>query len=374
MRHFEIVISGAGYVGLLTALCLLNANKSCAMIESKNIESVLTDDGRNFALSSETISLLKTLNLFDEIVSDFQKINKVVCFEDGEISTLNIESTELLGGMISSHKFKIFLLKKLQTFDNFQLIDNFLWENIFYDDFLKKSYLTKSSAIDEDSISADLIISTEGKNSKMIDYFKLQKITHNYNQEAVTFNISHNFENNGIAVEKFFTDGAIAILPTINKHQSSIVWINNTLQSNFIRKLSESEFHELLNEKLEHCLGDINIVGTKTYFPLQLSFLLKYSHHNIIFLGDINHSIHPIAGQGLNLTISDLNKLISLIKQYDIHKNFKKICSKLHCSRMIPNFKMIGFTHFLVKIFGNNNLILKKTRNFGIKILDIFMN
>ena len=375
MKNHQIVISGAGYVGLLTSLSLISKGFDCILIESQSLENVLKDDGKSFALSNKTINLLKKLNLFDEVKKFMQPINTVHCFENEELSILTMKNSELLGGMISSCKLKMILIDALKKYNNFQLIDNFLWKEILYDFHAKKSYILKNDKIDDETISANLIISTEGKNSKMVDYFHLEKITHDYKQQAIVFNINHEFSHDGTAVEKFFPDGAIALLPLLSnssdKNQSAVVWINDNLQHNYIKSLNENDFLALFNEKIKHCLGEIKIISDeKKTFPLKLSFLKSYYLHNIIFLGDINHAIHPIAGQGFNLTIGDLNKLIELLEKYDLNIELEIVLKKFHLSRIVPNLTMIGFTHLLVKLFGNSNSLLKKIRNFGIQVIE----
>ena len=376
MKHYQIIISGAGYVGLLCAISLLNIGLSCNIIESQSLENILRDDGKSFALSIKTINLLKKLNLFEEVEKFMQPINKVYCFENNETSLLTMQNSELLGGMISSCTLKIILLNALKKYKNFQLMDNFLWGNILYDDFAKKSYILKNDEIDEETIATSLIVSTEGKNSKMIDYFHLEKIDHNYKQQAIVFNIEHEFPHQGIAIEKFFPEGAIALLPLLSnfeyRNYSSVVWINDDAQYYYIKSLDDDSFLNLFDTKIDYCFGRTKIISSeKKSFPLKLSFLKKYYFNNIIFLGDINHAIHPIAGQGFNLTISDLNKFIGLLQTYNLHSELEIILKKFHHSRMIPNLTMIGFTHFLVKLFGNRNFVLKKIRNVGIKIVDI---
>jgi 2-octaprenyl-6-methoxyphenol hydroxylase len=377
MKNHQIVISGAGYVGILAALSLLRIGFECIIIETKNLKDILEDDGKSFALSAKTINLLKKLDLFEEVKNFMQPINKVYCFENDEASVLLMEDNDLLGGMISSHKLKVILLNALKKYQNFQLIDNFSWKDILYDEISKKSYIIKNNKIDEETIEANLIISTEGRNSKMIDYFNLERVDYDYNQQAIVFNIEHEFPHNGIAVEKFFPEGAIALLPLISNSEkvnhSAVVWINDNLQHHYFKNLNDEEFLNIFNKKIDYCLGKIQIISSeKKIFPLKLSFLKKYYLNNILFLGDINHAIHPIAGQGFNLTIGDLNKLVELVKEYDLKIDLDKILKKFHHSRVIPNLTMIGFTHFLVKFFGNQNILLKKVRNFGIKIVDIF--
>ena len=102
------------------------------------------------------------------------------------------------------------------------------------------------------------------------------------------------------------------------------------------------------------------------------NLVTKYHHNNIIFLGDINHAIHPIAGQGFNLTIRDITKLTNLLSCREITDDLQKITGGFFRGRVIGNFAMITFTHVLVKMFEGDNKILKFARNQSIKYINKF--
>lgn len=369
-----IMISGAGYTGLLTALSLLTSGIECCIIEKQPLETLLIDDGKSFAISQMALNFFEKLGI--EINKDLLPIKACYCFEEGRTELMKIENGKLLAGMISTKVFKKILFDKLNEFSNFKLYDNYTWQEIKYNPYSQTSAIFSQNK-DEPDFIADLIISTEGRNSKMINYFHLSQKHYDYNQDAIIFNIIHDVPHLQQAIEKFFPEGAIAILPLKdlnNKNQSAIVWINKNIYSNYIWNLDEEEFTNLFNKKIDYILGKIQIVNfeDRKKYPLKLSFLTKYSHNNIIFLGDINHTIHPIAGQGFNLTIQDIIKVTELLGIYDFKFELEEIKKSFFRKRVTKNYIMIGFTHILVKAFENDNKILQLTRNKIIEYIEKF--
>lgn len=376
MEKHKIIISGGGYTGLLTALSLLRIGQDCIIIEKQIINNLLKDDGRSFAISKITIDLLKQLNVWDEIEPHVEFIKSVYCFEKNQIPTIHLSDSKLLCGMVSSCILKNALFEKLKSFSNFKFYENYSWCDIEFDEYSRLSYIYSDQNKEKvHDFTAEMIIATEGKNSKMIPYFDLKQYHHDYKQEAIIFNIEHESDHNQIAVEKFSPEGAIALLPLKSKnniYRSSVVWINKDIYSHYINDLNEIEFHKLFNNQINSMIGKIKIenFSEKKVYPLKLSFLKNYSHQNIIFLGDINHAIHPIAGQGLNLIIKDLNKLMNIIEMNTGFFDVVKISKIFTRNRIIPNLAMIGFTHTLVKIFKDDDGILKFVRNSAINILE----
>ena len=364
----KIIISGAGYTGLLTALALLTSGMECIIIEKQSIENLSENDGKSFAISKMTLNLLEKVGVLQEIEEHLLPIKACYCFEDKESAMMKIGNGSLLAGMISSATLKNILLNKLKEFTNFKLHDNYSWSKIKYNPDSQTSEIFSSDDSITSDFTANLIISTEGRNSKMIEYFNLSQKHHDYKQEAILFNVTHEIPHLQIAIEKFFPEGAIAILPMKNlneKNHSAIVWINKNSYASYVYSLDESEFTALLRNKIDNLLGKIEVVNFthRKKYPLKLSFLTKYSHNNIMFLGDINHAIHPIAGQGFNLTIADINQLVSSLKKYSIQTELGKITKSFFRRRILGNLTMIGFTHILVKMFENDNKIFKFTRN-----------
>ncbi len=152
----------------------------------------------------------------------------------------------------------------------------------------------------------DLIINSEQNNPITKKYFH-KKILKNYKSLSHTAIINHNSIDNSIASQIFTKNGPLAFLPLSNR-QTSIVFSNNS--SKLIKKKSLLDFINKYNHKLK-----INKISEVESFDIKFSLLRNYTFKNILAFGDLIHKIHPLAGQGFNMTIRDIMSLSKIIDE-----------------------------------------------------------
>ena len=148
-----------------------------------------------------------------------------------------------------------------------------------------------------------------GRSSKIyqsiVDKRSLNK---DYKEIAITGYVKHNLKNLNTA-QYFLKDGPLAILP-FSKNNFSFVW---SVDKEFIKKdinsVIKSKICEVLNTK------KIQISNLQS-FPLMLNLKRTYYKNNILILGEGLHTVHPVAGQGFNLVLRDINKLQEMLKYY----------------------------------------------------------
>ena len=166
----------------------------------------------------------------------------------------------------------------------------------------------------------NLIIATEFNNLKLLS--NENKLNWDYSETAYTFVLQHKKLTNNCARQFFLKDGPLAFLPISNTH-TSIVWsvknksnaekiiLNYEARLNFLKMISVS-FYEVIS-----CTNRLEKFG------LTFEFLRRTVLSRVLFMGDITHKIHPIAGQGWNMTLRDINILVNILKEklnkgYDI--------------------------------------------------------
>jgi 2-octaprenyl-6-methoxyphenol hydroxylase len=410
-NKFDFIISGAGFISLILCLILKKNNKSFVVFDKILFEESMKDDKKTFAISKYSFNLLKNLDVFDEddIKNILSPINNIYIYDEySEIINYDFcifeaKNNEPMGFMIDSYILKNKLLKKIgkenilwgQSYDDFEIINNEV-KNI------NKITLKNINNDEKNEIFGDFFFISEGKNSqfyKKIDSIK--SFEFDYSQTALLFKIKHSLDHNFSALEKFFEEGMIATLPLKNQNESSIVWIIKNQYLNDLESLDKKDFLKILKKKIDYNLGEIDFLDNLekiAKYKLKLKFLSKVSYKNIFFIGDSAHAIHPVAGQGLNLSISDLSRILKSLN-IDIFINEKidqnhcllyvnKIFNKFikndnryffNIYSMFFNLQMISFTHYLNRLFLNKNIILKYLRNksigfFGFsKILNSFL-
>ena len=145
--------------------------------------------------------------------------------------------------------------------------------------------------------------------------FKTPIYRKDYKKKAIVINFYHSKNHNNTAYEFFFKNGPLAILPmqkNKNQFQSSIVWTNTNKFINSLVTLDDNEIISILNEKTERSVGEIKKIITKQTFPLKAHLNSKFFEKRIIYLGDSAHSFHPIAGQGWNLGMQDVESIYKI--------------------------------------------------------------
>ena len=159
----------------------------------------------------------------------------------------------------------------------------------------------------------ELIILCLGSKSKIYDnIFKIRSINKDYKEVAITGFVKHQIKN--LNTSQFFTkEGPLAILP-FSKNNFSFVW---SLKKDFYR-VNLKNIKDIIIDKISDSLElkqKIKVTNIQSY-PIALGLRRKYYKKNILILGEGLHTIHPIAGQGFNLVIRDINKLQEILKYY----------------------------------------------------------
>ena len=154
----------------------------------------------------------------------------------------------------------------------------------------------------------NLIINSE-HNNLITKKFFYKKIGKNYNSFAHTAIINHKKIENKIATQIFTNNGPLAFLPLSNS-QTSIVFSNNSNKS-----INKKTLLEIINQYDHKYI--INNISNVESFGIKFSLLRNYVYKNILSFGDLIHKVHPLAGQGFNMTIRDI-KSLSLILDENI--------------------------------------------------------
>ena len=182
------------------------------------------------------------------------------------------------------------------------------------------------------------------------------------------FNLSHEISNKNIAYQIFLESGPIAFLPIGEKEFSMVVSVNNN-------KINKSIFEKdnivnFINKITNKKFGKIKLTSDLISFDLYGFNLESYRYGNIIFVGDSAHSIHPLAGMGLNLGISDI---------IEISKSFEKTVSSFGNLKFFDNYarkQKIVNSHArsqleaIEKLYALDNSFIEKLINFGMSSID----
>ncbi len=280
----RVCILGSNLTALTLAKALVNQNISVDIISS--IKKYKIDKSRTIGISKSNY------DYFNKYIINIEKISWKL--KKIEIYTDNLKNEKLLN--FENNNDQLFSIIK-----NFQLY-GILNKSLLANKYCKKINTAKNKIkFDEYNI----IINTDHSNDYTKKFFS-KKIIKTYNSLAYTTIIKHEETLNNIAVQIFTKNGPLAFLP-ISKNRTSIVYSIYKFREN--NNLNVTKLINQYNFKYQ-----INKIDKINSFDLKSYVLRTYHHGNILAFGDLLHRIHPLAGQGFNMTIRDINILINIIK------------------------------------------------------------
>ena len=372
----DILIVGAGLTGLMTAYTLSSLKKSIILIDKFDFdkEKQKQIDIRTTAISEGSKDFFNKIKIWEQLskfAEPIKKIHVVDRSDDRKIVFHNDKFKKNLGYIVKNSEIKNIVLNRLKKIKNIKLMKNFLLKGVHHtDDFVNVTFKDLR-------ISASLLIAADGKKSSISNLFKAKKTVKKYDHSALVLNIFHKKNHFNTAHEIFLNSGPIAILPmkktNKNLFSSSIVW--SSRGSHLSSKLTSNKkiMTELLQEKIFKYVGEISSIVGVEKFPLSAHINDQFYEKRIIYIGDSAHSIHPIAGQGWNLGIKDIENCFLVLKEasrlgLDIGEDYFN--KKYNDKSYFDAFSLFQITDKLNSIFLKDDLITNLFRKNAFKIIE----
>ena len=349
-----IVISGAGILGCYISCALSLQGIDSIVLEKKDDE--VEDSVRTITLNPFSKNLLDKIGIENDYsminkmeVKDFDGTGKIV-FKSSEIGMDHLAYVSDFATLLMAVRKKASekILYKEEIID----IDN-------------KGDVNKVTLSSGKVIKTNLIISSDGKNSKLAN--KIPKSDKDYFQTALTFLASAEKDMNMSAFQIFSDNGICAFMPTRKKGEDfvTVVW---SISDDLIENGYEDFIEENL-EKISRKIGNSFQIRSKVQsFKLSSHNRSSYIDFPVVLVGDSAHSIHPLAGQGINLGFEDANSLVKkIIKTNDSDTiNFKESLNAYSNERRLQNEIMLKTMDGFVALFNERNPYIRFLRNFGL--------
>ncbi len=385
---FDVVISGGGLSGCLMALSLVDLKHadgtplSIAIIEASPIlkNHKLTFDDRVLALSHGSADYLDKIGAWESLKDDAQGIETIHISDREHYGKARIYAKEYdvpaLGYVIEMALIGKSLLTALAN--KSKVFDNVSWfspDNITCVNWQQESVQVVLSS--GRSLSASLLLGCDGANSICRKLASIKMTDTCYGQSALIANVATVKAHNNIAYERFTETGPIAMLPLSSTkdegNRCSLVWTLTPELADEMLSLNDDEFKRALESNFGSWLGGIAEVGKRNVFPLKLVQAQEQVYHRMVLLGNATHTIHPIAGQGFNLGLRDVEQLTAVIKK-SLHEQqdigLFSLLSAYAQQREKDHKKVISLTDSLVTLFSNQLAPLIVGRNIGLKMLN----
>ena len=227
------------------------------------------------------------------------------------------------------------------------------------------------------NVSANLVVLADGGRSPICKQLGIEQSKESYQQHAIITNITFEEPHNNIAFERFTENGPLAVLPLREfegENRCSLVWTAAEGESENLMGLSESALLSNLQASFGNRLGKLTSIGEKFCFPLSLSIAKEQIRPGLVLLGNVAHTLHPVAGQGLNLALRDIGALVTTLKTASKNQQSFGSMQTLQTyvnSQKFDQQKVISFTDVLTKLFSSKKLARIAARKFGLLSLEL---
>jgi len=374
--EYDIIILGSGMVGTALACALGNTNLRIAVLDKKKPDTAWPIEGYDLRVSALTAASQKILDNIDvwntmteHRVTPFYTMHVWDSTGPGEVTFDSGDTgNPQLGHIVENRVTLNALFNKLSTIKNIDYIEPVNTVNA------EVSKYHASLTLDDGSIlKAKLIVGADGANSWLRNISNIETSQRDYQQKGVVTTVKTEYSHNNCARQRFLPTGPLAFLP-LSENYCSIVWSTSNEDADRLVKLENNDFIKELSDAID-CddLGEIESIGFRGAFPLKRQHAQHYCKPRIALVGDAAHTIHPLAGQGVNLGFLDIvtlaDELISAnSRERDIGSY--SVLRKYERKRKGDNAMMMTSMDGFHALFANDNHSLSLARNFGLSLTD----
>ena len=317
--HFDIVIAGGGMVGLCLAhmLAFHGAASRIAVIEPTLLSLSGAEpyrpsfDTRSTALSSGSVKLLKTAGLWRGISQHAQEITEVQVSDKGRPGFAHFTTAqnvgESLGFVVENQWFGSQLARAIEGNSKIESICPGVLNRVSFN--ARQVELNVSIEKKEQNYSAGLLVLADGVASPLAAQLGISFDKYHYRQVAFVANVEHSEPHRGSAFERFTEAGPLALLPLETPNRSALVWTHKHERADEVAALEDSEFLGELQRNCGFQLGRFSRISARQCYPLNKIIAKEQVRSRLVLMGNAAHFLHPVAGQGFNLTMRDIVQL-----------------------------------------------------------------
>ncbi|MBA1241362.1 2-octaprenyl-6-methoxyphenyl hydroxylase [Pseudomonas japonica] len=374
MTHADIAIIGGGLVGASLALALQ------PLARERGWKITLVEpfapgngyqpsyDARSSALSYGTRLIYEHLGVWEAIARHAEPIRNIHVSDRGRFGATTLEAAEAgvpaLGYVVENAWLGQCLWAALDP-------ERVSWRCPAEVTALRaepNGY--RLTLADETQLTCSLAVLADGGRSGLRDQLGVEVKVREYDQTALIANVSFNEPHNGQAFERFTDDGPLALLP-LPDNRCALVWTRKPADAKRLQALADAAFLAQLQQSFGYRLGTLTQVGARSLYPLALAEAREQVRRNLVVLGNAAHSLHPIAGQGFNLSLRDVQALAQALAGSDAPPGELAALQGYLAAQQRDQQWTIGFSDQVTRLFSQPGRWVAHGRNLGLLGLDL---
>ena len=370
-NDYDIIIVGAGMVGATLACALGQQGFRVAVVEAVQPDfNWPTDsiDQRVSAITCASQKIFESIGAWETMqaqrVSPYQEMRVWDATGNGAIHFDSADLGVPLLGHIVENRVTLFALhQQLEALDNITLLTPATITQL--DISTDHAQVTLD---DGKVLTASLVVAADGSRSKLRELAGIETSGWSYHQHGVVAHITTSKTHQYTAWQRFMPDGPLAFLPLADG-SSSIVWSTTPEHAEALLALDDAAFLDQLQSTFGDSLGRMLACGPRAAFPLRMQHAKAYTLPRLALLGDAAHTVHPLAGQGVNLGLADAASLAEVLvnarqQRQDIGAH--KVLRRYERWRKGENLAMIATMDGFKRLFGSTKPVIKWVRNVGL--------
>lgn len=372
LTDFDVAIAGGGIVGLTLACALQDLGLRIALIEAQPREDSLKRS-RAYALTLMSGRIFEGLGVWDEILPHITTFNHIRLAEGFYPEVITLEPSDLgtsnLGYVAEHHVLVRALQAKLEAGGRVHWLCPAWLQHADYR--ADAVHLTLKIDGAPQQVRTKLLVAADGARSPIRQAAGIPTRGWQYWQSCVTAVIRSEKPHGDVAREHFWESGPFATLPLPDNRCQIVLTAPHAEAEGWV-DTSEQAFLDELNRRYGGDLGQLELVGDRFVFPVQLMQSTTYTRHRLALVGDAAHCCHPVGGQGLNMGIRDAAALAQVIQaaalrgedfgQHDVLKRYGRW-------RKLENLMILGFTDLLDRVFSTRWFPIVLLRRAGLWVM-----
>lgn len=366
-----VVVVGGGVVGLSAALAMHQRGYTVVVLDAGSLHvEPSTVSARVYAINPASERLFQQLGVWDGLdasrVSPYQQMH---VWDAATLAHIDFNSRMIaashLGCIIDESNIKHALLCAIANTDISLCPESTVI-----------SVQEHSHGIEvrthAHSWSAALLIIADGASSSTRERLQVPITQWSYHQQALITTVQTEKPHRQTAYQVFSPEGILAFLPLSDPHQCSIVWSSRPKLTEHRTQYTEAEFNQQLNSAFQNKLGQTQVISKRYAFPLHMRHVKHYAGSHWIIMGDAAHTIHPLAGLGLNLGLADLSDWLRLLDEKQLSLNAKRTLATYQRQRQAAVWQAIALMEGLKTLFLTPLTPIATLRGLGLNLCNRF--
>ncbi|EED34635.1 protein VisC [Luminiphilus syltensis NOR5-1B] len=377
----DVLIVGGGIAGLALAASLSGSGLSVTLLEGGEQpgsvprgEALSEWDSRVSALTPVSVAMLEALGAWRHIPQSRTGPYQFMSVWDGQ-GTGSIrfsaaeQGAEWLGHIVENRETIAALLAQVTASSRCDV----RWATRVSALNRTEEGLPSVSTDSGDRYSARLLVGADGARSPIRTLASMRVREWSYQQRAIVATVALENDHAGTCYQAFLPTGPLALLPLADRKKCSIVWSIDDSRWESLMALDEAEFCAALNAAIANRGPVVSGVGRRAAFPLRQCHAVDYVDDRVVLVADAAHSIHPLAGQGINLGLSDVRVLAQELAEAAINGldwGDQTVLRRYQRQRKTENLAMMAAMEGFKRGFGSDVPLLRVLRNAGLSWVD----